>query len=591
MEKNVTIIDEDGVVIGYTYPKRAKGLVKKGRAEPVSENIIRITDTQVPTVDTDTEVRSLMKESQTAICDAVGTSQMCTHAYGEVRNMSKVIGFEARKFGIDPTCTGNNIANRMFVTDALGNNVEVYEIGDYGHNWTQISYEMPVEKDTDFEFLFAMTGDIDGAPSDSAKCNFIVMPIHEKAKVKSIPKFDSEGKTSGEDGASDASLSSEQNSLEVEDPGKDDWENRYQYCLLHREYRPTMEKVWNGSSIRFYKIPFNTGDADKIKFVFVAFQRPYKIFPVKNFEEYSNLPDFNQQGNNDWFGKKRGFGNSFGGSRPYGWYSGPKGFTEAEKSAAENFFNNIGMMVSNAVKEAMESFDKFQKGNFKNWDNKNSRQNKNPYSGDGYHATNETEGKKTSSKAQRNQRTMDTYVLAQLLGKIEDDGDLDLNGYYIEDCEEANLSDINIETADNISVSIDNASISGDAFNAIMKKVGDNSDISGNNMIIGTAKSAPEEIGGFGSTSDNNSWSFVNATMSEAAFAILLSKIGDNCDVDLTNSEINDFNEIKELDGFCNSFDNTTIKMDNTRISKRLYHMLVRCCGEDSEIEGNAVIW
>ena len=40
MEKNVTVIDEQGHVYGATYPKRAKGLVKNGRARFVDENTI-----------------------------------------------------------------------------------------------------------------------------------------------------------------------------------------------------------------------------------------------------------------------------------------------------------------------------------------------------------------------------------------------------------------------------------------------------------------------------------------------------------------------------------------------------------------------
>ena len=40
MEKNVTVIDEEGKVIGVTYTKRAKGLIKKGRARLVSENTV-----------------------------------------------------------------------------------------------------------------------------------------------------------------------------------------------------------------------------------------------------------------------------------------------------------------------------------------------------------------------------------------------------------------------------------------------------------------------------------------------------------------------------------------------------------------------
>ena len=40
MEKNVAVIDEQGHSYGATYPKRAKGLVKNGRARFVDENTI-----------------------------------------------------------------------------------------------------------------------------------------------------------------------------------------------------------------------------------------------------------------------------------------------------------------------------------------------------------------------------------------------------------------------------------------------------------------------------------------------------------------------------------------------------------------------
>ena len=40
MEKNVTVVDEQGNQHGATYPKRAKGLVKNGRARFVDENTI-----------------------------------------------------------------------------------------------------------------------------------------------------------------------------------------------------------------------------------------------------------------------------------------------------------------------------------------------------------------------------------------------------------------------------------------------------------------------------------------------------------------------------------------------------------------------
>ena len=380
MEKNVTIIDESGRKIGETYPKRAKGLIKKGRAEYVSDFIIKMPDTHVPTV-----------------ADNIETM--------EDKNMSKVIGFDARGFQIDPTCKGNNIANRMFVTDALGNNVEVYEIGDYGSNWTQISYEMPVEKNEDFEFLFAMTGDIDAQNNQSAKCNFIVMPIHEEDSDK-------------------------------------DWDNRYQYSLLHRDYKPTMEKEWNGSSIRFYRIPFNTGDAARIRFVFVAFQRPYKVFPVKNFEEYNSLEDFNPDRCGGWKNFKNEFKNdfkrdfkngagNFGGNgwQNHGWYSGLQNFEEAEK-----MMGNIGAIVSKAVKEALEGIDKFQKENFKNWhkgQGPDARSNRN------YYSSRNSDFEKTAGQEDTGTEVGKRKIYADHLNQIlkgldEDDGVLDLQGCDIE---------------------------------------------------------------------------------------------------------------------------------------------------------------
>lgn len=47
MIQSITVLDENGEVIGDTYPKRAKGLVKKGRAVYVDKITIRMTQTEV----------------------------------------------------------------------------------------------------------------------------------------------------------------------------------------------------------------------------------------------------------------------------------------------------------------------------------------------------------------------------------------------------------------------------------------------------------------------------------------------------------------------------------------------------------------
>ncbi len=43
MTKNIDVLDKNGNLTGQTYPKRAKGLVKSGRAEFVNDGAIRLT--------------------------------------------------------------------------------------------------------------------------------------------------------------------------------------------------------------------------------------------------------------------------------------------------------------------------------------------------------------------------------------------------------------------------------------------------------------------------------------------------------------------------------------------------------------------
>ena len=50
MEKNIIVIDTNGNQIGKTYPKRARGLIKNGRAEFVSDCEIRLLQTLFPAV-------------------------------------------------------------------------------------------------------------------------------------------------------------------------------------------------------------------------------------------------------------------------------------------------------------------------------------------------------------------------------------------------------------------------------------------------------------------------------------------------------------------------------------------------------------
>lgn len=129
MEKNIIVTDKDDNEIGLTYPKRAKGLVKHGRAEFVADCKIRLlydnADYSAP-INTEENI------------------------------MSNVINFNAREFKFDKSCD-KNVGVRAFITTSFGN-TEVYEIGDWCWSWSQIYCEKKLEKNTDYVFRFAMTG-------------------------------------------------------------------------------------------------------------------------------------------------------------------------------------------------------------------------------------------------------------------------------------------------------------------------------------------------------------------------------------------------------------------------------------------------
>lgn len=136
IEKNIIVTDANGNTIGSTYPKRAKGLVKQGRAEYADDQTIRLKITHVPTADITTEEKK----------------------------MSKVIDFNARKFRFDETCVSTdgapvNAGQRAFVTTSAGN-TEVWEIGDWRWTWSQIRQDMTLEPNTDYVFRVSVEGGV-----------------------------------------------------------------------------------------------------------------------------------------------------------------------------------------------------------------------------------------------------------------------------------------------------------------------------------------------------------------------------------------------------------------------------------------------
>lgn len=62
----VSVQSQDGENIGLTYPKRAAGLVKKGRARFVNDNTIRLMDVSDVTHTEDIKMDNIKKQERTA---------------------------------------------------------------------------------------------------------------------------------------------------------------------------------------------------------------------------------------------------------------------------------------------------------------------------------------------------------------------------------------------------------------------------------------------------------------------------------------------------------------------------------------------
>lgn len=228
MEKNVIVSDANGRRIGATYPKRARGLVKNGRAELISDHEIRLLLTQPPASFIDTEDSS----------------------------MSKVIQFNTREFDFDESCQSNT-GFRGFVTTALGNE-EVWEIGDWGWNWTQLAAEIKnLEPNTDYVFRFAMTlGHNDDGREES------LVHLHYS------------------DG-----------------DAKQAWKDRFTYCIKMSRFKPILSKrdPDEDTMIRVFELPFNTGEHTSVRILIISQHAIARFSRARANEDYASLEDLSYE--------------------------------------------------------------------------------------------------------------------------------------------------------------------------------------------------------------------------------------------------------------------------------------------------------
>ena len=136
--RTVRVFDADGTEIGSTYPKRAAGLIKKGRAQYVNDFDIRLTASDVSDNTEDKKMDNNITVSENTAID-------------------NRLYFDPRKwFSIaDPT----NSSYKSVMTAPDGSLSDAYMLGSWHGEWFEIgSEELTLSKNTEYKFTFWLNG-------------------------------------------------------------------------------------------------------------------------------------------------------------------------------------------------------------------------------------------------------------------------------------------------------------------------------------------------------------------------------------------------------------------------------------------------
>ena len=246
--------DEFGNLLENTYPKRAKGLIKKGRAERVSEYEIRLTEGSAPpdTEDnmntfniTDNNNETITVNTETGEVIESGVDMI--HAAepkqkDDTSKVAKTLFFDPREWKPNKEAP-QTVAARTFITSPFGGLTESYMIGDWNLNWSSIETgELTLDKNTDYEFVFWLNGGENERSNEVCQLNLV---------------FDGDN------------------------------ENSYNYRLNRNLIK--YERHYKGWYL--YRIPFNTGDACHTKLRLEAMAAYATFIHADNPESYAGLPD------------------------------------------------------------------------------------------------------------------------------------------------------------------------------------------------------------------------------------------------------------------------------------------------------------
>lgn len=248
MTKNVTVTDAQGNTIGVTYPKRAKGLIKNGRAIFVDDCTIR-----------------LFRKTEPSDTENISEVNQMNYIFFNPRNWSfeRMQYNNQNNFGVSGHFSGRTpgfaqpfYAECTFISDFDGGLVESLLFGDWNTPYVRAtSNEFSLSPDTDYCFVFWLNG------GENDKSNEICQ--------LQIAFFEN-------------------------------WDNCYTYKLNRNYIKPLLHKEgWE-----LYSIPFCTPKVSPVpqgtsepaptvaaRFAFVAGNAPMALKPAKEPDTYADWED------------------------------------------------------------------------------------------------------------------------------------------------------------------------------------------------------------------------------------------------------------------------------------------------------------
>ena len=190
-----------------------------------------------------TETGEVIENTENRADEAVieTKSEVLKESGYDTSKKTKLLFFEPRKWKPSKNIE-NNVIMRSFISNPFGEGLtEAYTIGDWNWNWSEIeTADMPLEKNTDYEFVFWLNGGENEPGNETCRLEII---------------FDKDN------------------------------ENRYTYNLNRSFIR--YERHYKGWYL--YRIPFNTEDSCYTKLKFISMRAYTTVIKAEAPESYANL--------------------------------------------------------------------------------------------------------------------------------------------------------------------------------------------------------------------------------------------------------------------------------------------------------------